>query len=98
MQATYNPAQDVAGTATRRVDGLAETDADRRFFDLRQSGYTGPIDQDGHPVDQLAMAPAPAAVVTPASNLRAAALYLDRHGWIQACYYDQTATVFAPAA
>jgi hypothetical protein len=35
-------------TATRRMDGKPETAADRRFFDLRESGYTGPIDQDGH--------------------------------------------------
>ena len=33
---------------TRRLDGQPETDADRRFFDLRQSGYAGPIDQDGY--------------------------------------------------
>jgi hypothetical protein len=30
------------------VDGKPETPADRRFFDLRQSGYTGPIDHDGY--------------------------------------------------
>jgi hypothetical protein len=36
--------------ATRRVDGTPETDADRRFFDLRGAGYTGPIDQDGYAV------------------------------------------------
>src|SRR6266511_3934037 len=35
-------------TKTRRVDGKPETDADRRFFDLRESGYRGPIDQDGY--------------------------------------------------
>jgi hypothetical protein len=35
---------------TRRVDGKPETDADTRFFDLRESGYTGPVDQDGHAV------------------------------------------------
>jgi hypothetical protein len=34
-------------TTTRRTDGKPETAADRRFFDLRKSGYTGPIDQDG---------------------------------------------------
>jgi hypothetical protein len=34
--------------ATRRVDGNPETDTDRRFFDLRASGYTGPIDQNGN--------------------------------------------------
>ena len=34
-------------TWTRRADGKPETDADTRFFDLRESGYDGPIDQDG---------------------------------------------------
>jgi hypothetical protein len=33
---------------SRRLDGRPETDADRRFFDLRESGYRGPIDQDGY--------------------------------------------------
>jgi hypothetical protein len=32
------------------VDGKPETDADKRFFDLRESGYTGPINQDGYAV------------------------------------------------
>jgi hypothetical protein len=35
---------------TRRPDGKPETPADRRFFDLRKSAYTGPIDQDGYAV------------------------------------------------
>lgn len=35
-------------TETRRVDGQPETPADTRFFDLREGGYTGPIDQDGY--------------------------------------------------
>ena len=35
---------------SRRVDGRPETDADRRFFDLRESGWTGPVDQDGNAV------------------------------------------------
>lgn len=35
---------------SRRWDGQAETAADTRFFDLRESGYTGWIDQDGYPV------------------------------------------------
>jgi hypothetical protein len=30
--------------------------------------------------------------------LRLAALYLDRHGWIQGAYYDPSAAVFTPAA
>jgi hypothetical protein len=38
---------------TRRRDGQPETDADRRFFDLRESGYTGWIDQDGYPVTDV---------------------------------------------
>lgn len=33
---------------TRRPDGKPETPADKRFFGLRESGYTGPIDQDGY--------------------------------------------------
>lgn len=36
---------------TRRADGKPETEADRRFFDLRESGYTGPINQDGRKPD-----------------------------------------------
>ncbi|WP_340687800.1 hypothetical protein LCL61_17520 [Amycolatopsis coloradensis] len=35
---------------SRRFDGKPESAADSRFFDLRESGYTGPIDQDGRPV------------------------------------------------
>jgi hypothetical protein len=41
----------------------------------------------------------PAAIATtPARVLREAAVYLTRRGWVQGCYYDQTATVFDPAA
>ena len=36
--------------STRRPDGRPETAADKRFFDLRESGYRGPIDQDGRKV------------------------------------------------
>jgi hypothetical protein len=35
---------------TRRADGKPETAKDKRFFDLRESGYKGPIDQDGRAV------------------------------------------------
>ncbi len=35
---------------------------------------------------------------TAANVLRSAALYLERHGWIQGAYYDDTARVFTPAA
>jgi hypothetical protein len=37
-------------TWTRRPDGRPETAADTRFFDLRESGYDGPVDQDGRKV------------------------------------------------
>jgi hypothetical protein len=37
-------------TSTRQADSKPETAADRRFFELRESGYTGPIDQDGRKV------------------------------------------------
>lgn len=40
----------MAKPKSRRFDGKPETDADRRFFDLRESGYTGWIDQDGNAV------------------------------------------------
>jgi len=37
-------------TGSRRWDRAPETAADKRFFDLRESGYTGWIDQDGYAV------------------------------------------------
>ncbi|MDI6101892.1 hypothetical protein QLQ12_25055 [Actinoplanes sp. NEAU-A12] len=33
-------------TTSRRFDGSPETPIDKRFFDLRESGYTGPFDWD----------------------------------------------------
>jgi hypothetical protein len=42
------------GTAmadSRNWDRSPETETDKRFHDLRDSGYTGWIDQDGYPVD-----------------------------------------------
>jgi hypothetical protein len=36
--------------------------------------------------------------VNPAQTLRDAALYLRRYGWVQGSYFDQSATVFTPAA
>jgi hypothetical protein len=36
---------------SRRSDGKPETSAEKRFFDLRESGYRGPIDEHGHRVD-----------------------------------------------
>ena len=43
------PAGPAGRPPTRRMDGQPETEADTRFFDLRESGYTGPINQDGNP-------------------------------------------------
>lgn len=39
-------------TVSRNRDKSPENDRDARFHDLRAS-YTGPIDQDGHKVDNL---------------------------------------------
>jgi hypothetical protein len=33
---------------SRRTDGKPETKADQKFFNLRESGYKGPIDQNGN--------------------------------------------------
>jgi hypothetical protein len=33
---------------SRRWDRLPESERDTRFFDLRESGYRGPLDQDGN--------------------------------------------------
>jgi len=43
-------------------------------------------------------APVTEPMVTPARVLRDAAVYLSRHGWVQGSYYDQSASVFTPAA
>lgn len=51
------------GTETRRFDGQPETEADKRFFELRESGYTGWIDQDGYAVSGPPEWPTPADVM-----------------------------------
>jgi hypothetical protein len=38
---------------SRRADGKPETAKDKKFFDLRESGFTGPIDHNGNPVDDV---------------------------------------------
>ena len=35
---------------SRRFDGKPETERDTRFFDQREAGYTGWLDQDANPV------------------------------------------------
>jgi hypothetical protein len=39
------------GNPTRNLDGTPETEAQQRYFELRESGYDGWIDQDGYAVD-----------------------------------------------
>ena len=39
--------------ASRRADDKPETATDKKFFDLRESGYKGPIDQNGNKVEDL---------------------------------------------
>ena len=38
---------------SRRTDKRPETAKDKKFFDLRESGSTKPIDQDGNEVEDL---------------------------------------------
>jgi hypothetical protein len=38
---------------SRRADGKPETERDSKFFDLRESGFTGPVDQDGDAVEDM---------------------------------------------
>lgn len=99
MNPTHTLPTGGADPTSRRVDGRPETDADRRFFDLREAGYTGWIDQDGHPVSDdeaeartrqwsqdwahAGRAVSTVDAVAPAVTLRAAAEYLVRHGWFQ---------------
>lgn len=40
------------GKESRRVDGKPETKADKKFFDARESGYKGWLDQNGNRVDE----------------------------------------------
>ncbi|HEY3002207.1 MAG TPA: hypothetical protein VGJ44_07630 [Kribbellaceae bacterium] len=140
MNPTHQQNNHAPEPVSRRFDGLPETEADRRFFDLRESGYTGWIDQDGYPVfdldawyaqvaatrdaasgadatdgyvvteagrqvltetrptHDLELAAADEAPGTVPQTLRNAALYLERHGWIQGSYYDATSGVFTPPA
>jgi hypothetical protein len=74
-------AEQPAPRPTRRPDGEPETAADKRFFDLRESGYTGPIDQDGYAVDEhtptggstMAAQPAHSSRISPDRRARRAA-------------------------
>jgi hypothetical protein len=136
MNPTHDQDKTIPQTVSRRWDRQPETEADRRFFDLRESGYTGWIDQDGYPVTDVDAwlnqartrhDATPGQVVSDGSHgyvvtdaglrmladaeatpgeapgtapqvLRSAALYLERHGWIQGAYYDSTSAGFTPPA
>lgn len=41
---------------SRRYDNQSESAADRQFFDLRETGYTGPIDEHGRPAQSEVLA------------------------------------------
>jgi hypothetical protein len=60
------------GTETRRLDGEPETDADKRFFDLRESGYSGLINQDGYAVSDPPANTPGGPVSTPNSRIKTA--------------------------
>jgi hypothetical protein len=58
-------------------------------------------DRDGYVVTEAgvrALTDPSEAPGTAPQVLRSAALYLERHGWIQGAYYDATSGVFTPAA
>lgn len=40
--------------SSRRADDKPETAADKKFFDLRESGYKGPVDHNGNAVEDMA--------------------------------------------
>jgi hypothetical protein len=43
--------RDVTEMGSRRWDKKPETEVDTKFFDLRESGYKGPINEKGNKVD-----------------------------------------------
>ena len=38
---------------SRRADGKPETAKDKKFFNLRESGWEGPIDHNGNKVEDM---------------------------------------------
>lgn len=57
-----------------RYDGKPETDADRRLFAVRESGYTGPLDEHNYPVSDLN--PTTAPTTSPTSRV------VDKDGFV----------------
>jgi hypothetical protein len=71
--------------------------------DQPDTDTTAPVDEHGYVLTDaahvaLATSGNDHAPSTSARVLRSAALYLERHGWIQGAYYDATARTFTPAA
>ena len=56
-------------------DGSPLSEKDRRFYALRESGYQGPIDQDGYPVSSMTPG-------TPAVSEQARTRVVDRDGFV----------------
>jgi hypothetical protein len=67
----------------------------------QQPAVPDPVNGDGFVVTATglrALSDAGGAPGTAGLVLRLAALYLERHGWIQGAYYDPSASCFTPAA
>jgi hypothetical protein len=113
MHATHHPG-DACPEPTHPTDAATDlvgllTDDDRFRAWIAQAAATAsqqpvepdPADGDGFVVTATglrAIADTGGAPGTAGLVLRLAALYLERHGWIQGAYYDPTASVFTPAA
>jgi hypothetical protein len=66
-----------------------------------QPAVPDPVEGDGYTVTATglrALTDAGEAPGTAALVLRLAALYLQRHGWVQGAYYDMSTSCFTPAA
>jgi hypothetical protein len=78
----------LATAVAKEIRPAAKPDTDRDHYVVTDAG--------GQPLaDSETDGEAPG---TAASVLRSAAVYLERHGWIQGAYYDATSTAFTPAA
>lgn len=77
MYRTY-PGKD--GHPTRNLNGSPETPAHKRYFALRESGYTGWINEDGYAVDGPPEWPTPASVMVDARPTDSYTLEAQRQG------------------
>jgi hypothetical protein len=93
------------GSPANHLAGLLTDDARfRTWISTAVATATEPLPvEDGYVLTDtglqaLAEASPAEAPGTAAQVLRDAALYLERHGWIQGAYYDATSQTFTPAA